>query len=236
MLENSKQTNQNTSYNTFGIINKLRKQQEFEVDAKEKKNKFVSKYINEQTKWNSKIREKQNIIIDLKTIIKNLEIHNTTLIAIFAIAIAFSLVSLIILTPLSIIGLATKPHLMWGLGIISGLVGIGVGSASIKSSIALNKKKNELEKVSYEREHFRSLLSKRDVINTFLNYDKLIDLNIIAISRQEHMSLMQTDIWHHPQFISHLEDLDQAEQYEKNGLPIPQELQKRIQQKFVNYV
>lgn len=204
----------------------------FPLDYKEKR----SKYIKEQATWKAKINEKRKQISQLKGIIKNLEIHSTTLIAIFAIAIVFCLVSLFILTPLSVLGLAIRAtHLMWGLGIGSGLLGVAIGIAAIRSSVALHKNKTALEKINLEREHFKLLISKRDTISTFLNYEKLNEWNLIKITPYEHLKIIQANLWHHPLFVGHLEDLEQAEQYEKNGLAFPKELQKKIQENFTQY-
>lgn len=234
--------NQKTDANLHdkqNIIQKLRTEQHKikneSTDLREKKNKLMSKYINEQKRWKNKVREMQKQIANLKTMIKTLEIHSIILIAIFAVTITFSLVSLIILTPLSVIGIAIKAtHLMWGLGVGSGILGIGVGAASIKSTISLNRKKEELELVNFEKERFNYLIQKRNEITIFLNYDRLCELNIIDRSRAEHLAIIQSDFWNHPIFPSHLEELELAEQYEKNGLMIPKELREKIQQNFAN--
>ncbi len=204
----------------------------FSKNYKEK----IAKYIKEQTNWKVKIDEKQKQMLNLKNTIKNLEIHSTTFFSIFAVAIVFCLVSLFILTPLSILGVAIRAtNLMWGLGMGSGILGVIIGLVAIKSTVSLHKNKDALEKITVEREHFKLLISKRDIISSFLNYHKLLKLDLIKISQDEHLKIIRGDLWHHPLFVDHLEDLEQAEQYEKNGLAIPTELQIKIQQNFENF-
>jgi hypothetical protein len=197
----------------------------------------IAKYIKEQSNWKIKIEEKQKQLLNLKTIIKNSEIHSATLFSIFAISIFFCLVSLFILTPLSVLGVAIRAtSLMWGLGMGSGIIGVLIGLAAIKSTVSLHKNKDIFEKITSERDHFKHLIDKRDTISTFLNYNKLNTLGVIEISQEDHLSIIRSDLWHHSLFVDYLEDLELAEQYEKNGLMIPVDLQKKIQKNFFNLI
>lgn len=234
----------NSQTDGFNVIKNLRIQQSSQININNNNLTFfpmnykekIARFIKDQTKWKTKIDEKQKQILNLKNITKNLEIHSTTLISIFATAIVFCLVSLFILTPLSVLGLAIRAtHLVWGLGMGSGIIGVGIGLAAIKSTISLHKNKNNLEKINSEREHFKFLMSKRDTISTFLNYERLLEWGVIKITQSEHLKIIQGDLWHHPLFVDHLEDLEQAEQYEKNDLSIPKDLQKKIQQNFTGF-
>lgn len=232
-----------TNSHNFNVFQNLRNQKASKIKVnKESLTLFsknykekISKYIKEQTSWKIRIEEKQKQILNLKNSIKNLEIHSTTLFAIFAISILFCLISLFILTPLSALGVAIRATgLMWGLGMGSGAIGVIIGITAIKLIVSLHKSREVLEKISSERDHLKHLMDKRDVISTFLNYHKLIHLGVIGISENEHLKMIRSDLWDQSLFVDHLEDLEQAEQYEKNGLVIPFDLQKKIQQNFVS--
>ena len=218
-----------SSNRSFKMIEKLRSCQIGKEDQ------VLSHFINKQSQWKNKIKTKKKQIMSLKTAITNLETNHSLFIAIFALTVIFALVYLVVLAPLSLLGLALKAPIWW-LGIMISFIGTGIGGLAIKSIFYLNQKKQELNNIAEENKHLKFLFRKRNIIQFLFNYDKLYHLNMITLSRKEHSRLIQQEIWHHPLFKKQIEHLEHALQYSKNRLDIPQELTKKIQANFLKYI
>jgi len=201
--------------------------------VKKEKEAMLPKFFKEQKQWKNIIKQKKKQITSLKADIRHTELHNVILTTIFAIILVLSLISLVILTPLSFLGLALHAtHFIWSLGIGSGFIGIGIGTLLIKSMSQLTQHKKDLRQASFEKNRLKTLINKGDEVTLFLNYEKLFYLKVIKISAEEHLKLVKNDIWHHPWFQNHLEDLEQVVQYEKNDLDIPKEIRSKVQHNF----
>lgn len=203
------------------------------VQVVNKQNKLISKFIGEQSKWKKFLEEKQKQIAIAKSKIKHMEVKLTSLVAIFAVAMTFSLVTLLILTPLAVLGITLKvPYLMWSLGVGGVVFGVSIGSLAIKSSLYLTAKKNELEKIRQEKRHFQSLLKNKEIIGIFFNFDKLLAWDVIELTVEQHTRLVKSDYWKQSLMLDLIDSLDTALQYEKNHLVMPLDLQKTVKETF----
>ncbi len=196
------------------------------------KNKaMLSRFLAEQTKWKRLIREKQARFLEKKGKIKSHEVKLSILLAVFIVMMAFSLVTLLILTPLSVMGLAFHvPRLIWGLGLGEVVFGVIVGFAAISSALALHAEKEELDQIVKEKKHFKSLMKQRGVMGHFFNFDQLSHWGLIELSREEHQQLLKEEFWKHPLFVELMEELENVVHYEKNHLAIPLEMQVHMRQ------
>lgn len=219
----------------YNIVNNYKVKSPALEEEKRKKKGLVARFIGEQGKWKRFIDQKQEEIARAKAKIKNHEVKLASLIAIFVISMAFSLVTLVVLTPLAILGLAIKvPYLLWSMGIGGVIFGVTTGSAAIRSASYLNRKKEELEKIRKERRQFKFLVKHKDVLRIFMNYDELKQLGFIDLTKEEHQTILKKDYWKQAEMIQLVEEMEIGLEYVKNLVKFPEDLEKSIKAKFTH--